>query len=145
MQNLFIITCSSTLHTVKLHYDYHFEVGRPHEINCTVYTGEVVDSDNVSISWSGHNGTIANESCRITVIPTISDGHIHTSTLQFSYISEEDENTLYNCTASLSGEHGLLFASYYISNLTSKLKMHGNILYMDRKLQNFVVYVLAIK
>ena len=96
-------------------------MGRPHEINCTLYTGKVVNSNNVSISWSGPYGDIANESDRITVIPTTSDGHIHTSTLQFSYISEEDEDTSYNCTASLSGENESLFESFTMSSLTGKL------------------------
>ena len=110
--------------TVELQYDDHFEVGRPHEINCTLYTGKVVNSDNVSISWIGPNDVIANESTRMTVIPTTSDGHIHTSTLQFSYISEEDENTSYNCTTSLSGEHESLFKSFTMNNLSSKLNYH---------------------
>ena len=107
--------------TVELQYDDHFEVGRPHEINCTLYTGKIVNSDNVSISWNGPYGDIANESGRITVIPTISDGHIHTSTLQFSYISEEDEDTTYNCTGSLSGEHELLSKSFTMRNLIGEL------------------------
>ena len=109
---------------VELQYDDHFEVGRPHEINCTLYTGKVVNSDNVSISWIGPNGVIANESSRITVIPTTSDGHIHTSTLQFLYISEEDENASYNCTASLSGEHESLSKSFTLNNLSGKLNFH---------------------
>ena len=110
--------------TVELQHDDHFEVGRPHEIICNLYTGKVVNSDNVSISWNGPNGDIANESSRITVIPTTSDGHIHTSTLQFSYISEEDEDTSYNCTASLFGEHELLSKSFTMNNLSSKLNYH---------------------
>ena len=107
--------------TVELQNDDHFEVGTPHEINCTLYTGKVANSDNVSISWNGPNGVIANESGRITVIRTTSDGLIHTSTLQFSYISEEDEETSYNCTAFLSGEHESLSESFTIRNLTGKL------------------------
>ena len=108
--------------TVELQYDDHFEVGTPHEINCTLYTGKVVHSDNVSISWNGPNGDIANESSRITVIPTTSDGHIYTSALQFSFISDEDEDTSYNCTASLLGKHeSLLSAPFTIRNLTGKL------------------------
>ena len=96
-------------------------MGRPHEINCILYTGEVVNSDNVSISWNGPNGIIANESSKMTVIPTTSDGHIHTSTLQFSYISEEDEDTSYICTTFLYGEYELLTESFTIRNLTGKL------------------------
>ena len=96
-------------------------MGRHHEINCTLYTGETVNSSKVDISWIGPHGVIASESSRITVVPTTSDGYIHTSTLQFSYISEEDENTSYNCTASLSGEQEPLSKSFIITNLTSKL------------------------
>ena len=108
--------------TVELQYDDYFEVGRSHEVSCILYTGKVVNSDNVSISWNGPYGDIANESSRITVIPTTSDGHIHTSTLQFSYISEEDEYTSYNCTGSLSEEHESLSESFIMSNLSSKWK-----------------------
>ena len=99
-------------------------MGRPHEIICNLYTGKVVNSDNVSISWNGSNGDITNENSRITVIPTTSDGHIHTSTLRFSYISEEDENTLYNCTTSVSGEHESLSKSFTMNNLSGKLNYH---------------------
>ena len=95
-------------------------MGSPHEINCTLYTGEVTSSDNVSISWSGPNDVIANESSRITVIPTTSDGHIHISTLRFLEIEKEDEDTSYNCTASLSGEHESLSESFTMRNLFSK-------------------------
>ena len=77
----------------------------------------VNDSDNVSISWIGPDDVI---NSRITVTPTTSDGYIHTSTLQFSYISEEDENTSYSCTPSLSGDHELLSKSFIMTNLTSK-------------------------
>ena len=103
---------------VKLQYDDDFEVGTPHEITCNLYTDKVANSVNVSISWNGPNGDIANESSRITVIPTTSDGHIYASTLKFSNISAEDENTSYNCTASLSGEYESLSESFTIRNLT---------------------------
>ena len=98
-------------------------MGKPHEINCTLYTVNYV---NVSISWIGPNGVITNDSSRITVIPTTSDGYIHTSTLQFSYISEEDENTSYSCTASTKGS-GNKSVSYQIGNLSSKLICHSYI------------------
>ena len=98
-------------------------MGKPYEINCTIYTGKAVNSDSVNISWIGPNGDIANESDRITVIPTTSNGYNHTSTMQFLYISEQDENVSYNCTASLSGEHKSLSKSFVISSITGKLIM----------------------
>ena len=112
---------------VKINRDDYGEVGRPYEVNCTVYTGTEVNSDNVNISWSRirSDGTVINDNfdsnSRITVIPTTSNGYIHTRTLRFSSISEEDENTLYNCTVSLSGDHELLSKSFTITILTCKL------------------------
>ena len=101
-------------------------MGKPYEINCTIYAGEAVNSDSLNISWVGPNGVIGNESNRITAITTTSNGYIHTSTstLQFSYISEEDKNVSYNCAASLSGEHKLLSKSFTMSNVTSKSIMN---------------------
>ena len=111
---------------VKLQNESNFEVGKLYSINCTLYTGQPVNSSDVSISWSGPNGVVvANESSRITVIPTTSNGYNHTSTLQFSYISEDDEDTSYNCTASLSGEDELLSKSFTVSSVTSKMDINS--------------------
>ena len=88
-----------------------------------------MNSDNVNISWIGPDGVITNDSSRITVNQTTSDGYIHTSTLKFSYISEEDENTSYNCTAS-PGEHESLFKSFTMTNLTISKLYHYHILYI---------------
>ena len=64
---------------------------------------------------------MTNNSSRISVIPITSDEYNHTSVLQFSYISEEDENSSYNCIASISGEPDLISDLLNITNLTSKL------------------------
>ena len=109
---------------VKIQRDRFGEVGRPYKASCTAYTSKAVNSDYVNISWIGPDGVIANDSSRITVIPTTStsERYNHTSTLQFSYISEEDENTSYNCTASLSsGDHEPLSKSFTMNILTCKL------------------------
>ena len=112
--------------TVELKYDDYFEVGKPHEINCTVYTAEV-DSNDVDISWFGPNGVITNDSSsRISVI---TDSSNYTSTLKFSYISMEEENSSYNCTAYLSGEDQSLSKSFTISKLTSKFVYYHILLY----------------
>ena len=106
------------LFTVELQNDHlNQTVGKYHEVHCIF---KAVNSSEVNISWIGPDGVIANESSRITVNPTTSDGYIHTSTLQFSYISEEDENTSYNCIASLSGDHESLSKSFTMTDLTSK-------------------------
>ena len=111
---------SSTLFTVELQSIDHVEVGRPHEISCTLNTGKTLNHTELDISWTGPNGVIMNDSSRITVIPATSDGHTHTSTLQFSYLSEEDENTSYSCMASLFGEQESLFKSLTMINIASK-------------------------
>ena len=117
-----ITICS--IYIVEIQRDKYSEVGRPYEASCTVYTGKLINSDNVNISWIGPDGVIANDSSnssRITVTPITTDGYIHTSTLQFSYISEEDENASYDCIASLSSEDHELSKSFTINNLTCKL------------------------
>ena len=96
-------------------------MGRPYDVNCTC---TVYKQLNLSVSWIGPNGTVVtNDSSRITTIfesTTSDDGYIHTSTLQFSYISEKDENTSYNCNI-LSEEHVLLYKPFTMTNLTSEL------------------------
>ena len=94
-------------------------MGRPLEINCTLYTPGVVNSSDVNISWIGPDGVITNDERITTVIPSISNSYSHTSTLQFSYLSEKDEDTSYNCTSYLLGEYQS--KSFTISNLSSKL------------------------
>ena len=110
-------------------------MGRPHNILCALYTGEVVNSSDVNITWIGPNGVITNDNTsRITVLPTISDGHNHTSTLQFSYLSDSDENTTYSCDAYLPGDHK--YTSFTIRDLTSKLDLITT--------RNLQAYMLAI-
>ena len=102
--------------------DHLESIGKPHEVNCTLYTGQAMNSSDVSISWTGPSSAITNESSRITVIPTNSNGYIHTSTLHFSYVSEEDVDISYNCTAMLSRNNETLLytKSFSMGDLTSK-------------------------
>ena len=123
---------------VKIQRAGYSEVGRPYKASCTVYTGKEVNSDNVNISWIGPDGVIANDSSRITVIPTTSDGYIHISTLQFSYVSEEDENTSYSCTASLSsGDHEPLSKSFTMNILTCKLAFPALAIYLRNQVHYY--------
>ena len=71
-------------------------LGNPYEIQCEVYTDQVVHSDIVNITWIGpDNDTVVNDS-RIIVTTTNSIGNNHISTLQFLYLKEGDEG-LYTC------------------------------------------------
>ena len=71
-------------------------MGSPQVINCTVSTVSGVESSLVMISWMRPGGgSIVNDS-RVTINPTTSSGNNYTSSLQFTYLMEEDEG-MYTC------------------------------------------------
>jgi len=76
-------------------------LGDSYQIQCTAYTDEMVNPNNVTVSWTGPNDTITNDS-RLTITPTSSNGTSHTSTLQFSYLSKDDEGD-YSCSLVMLG------------------------------------------
>ena len=93
-------------------------VGSPQDIRCTVSTGSRADLSSVMISWIGPGGdTITNDS-RVTISPTSGSGNNYTSSLQFMYLMEGDEDK-YICDVVILGTvaYGLL----EISSLNSKL------------------------
>ena len=77
-------------------------MGSPLVINCTVRTVSGMESSSVIISWMGPGGNTIMNNTRITISPTTSSGNTYTSSLQFTYLMEEDEGT-YTCTAMISG------------------------------------------
>jgi len=92
---------------------------RPLEIYCTVDTPDIKNSDDVSISWTGPNGAITNDG-RLTITPTVSSSTNHISTLQFSYLREDDEG-LYECSTTVLGYEENKTASFELMNFTCKL------------------------
>ena len=91
-------------------------VGDPYKIQCEVYTDQIVNSSIVDITWIGpDNDTMVLDS-RLN-ITSISTGHYHTSTLQFSYLSEDDEG-LFTCNVTVlsNTESG----SFKVDELSSK-------------------------
>ena len=99
----------------------YFEVGKPHKINCTIYT---INSDNVSITWKGPNGNITNDDSITTTFESVNN--VYTSTLQFSNINGEDNGTSYDCTASLSNyeleSKSINITTYYCKLISSCTK-----------------------
>ena len=97
-------------------------LGDSYEIQCRACTDEVVNPNNVTVSWTGPNGTITNDS-RLTIIPTVSNGTSHTSTLHFLYLSETDEGE-YSC--------GLVIFEIELnrSNSSTKLKITRKLKYV---------------
>ena len=102
-------------------------MGDSYEIQCTAYTDEMINPNNVTVSWTGPNGTITNDS-RLTITPTISNGTSHTSTLQFSYFSEDDESE-YNCSLVVFGIK-LKPVSIMSRDIYSKLTVYNEIICM---------------
>ena len=74
-------------------------VGDSKEIQCVIGTDKGVNPSAVNITWNGPTGPITNNS-RLTITPTVSNGTNHISTLQFSYLSEDDEG-LYECNGAV--------------------------------------------
>ena len=72
-----------------------------YKIQCTAYTDEMINPNNVTVSWTGPNGTITNDN-RLTITPTISNGTSHNSTLHFLYLSENDKGE-YSCNLVMFG------------------------------------------
>ena len=94
-------------------------VSDPLEIHCLVDTPNITNSDDVTISWTGPNGTITNDN-RLNITPTVSNGTNHLSTLQFSYLSEDDEG-LYECNTAVLDYNKNKTASVELTNFTSEL------------------------
>ena len=93
-------------------------VGSPQVISCTVSTVNGVESSSVMISWMGPGGgSIMNDS-RMTISPTTSSGNTYTSSLQFTYLMEGDEDT-YTCNVMILETSGL--QSVELQSLNSKL------------------------
>ena len=71
-------------------------VGSPQVINCTVSTVSGVESNLVMINWAGPDGNFIISDSRVIIIPPTSSGNTYNSSLQFTYLLEEDEG-MYTC------------------------------------------------
>ena len=99
-------------------------VGDPYDIQCEVYTDKIVYSDIVNITWIGpNNDTIVTDS-RTNITATNSTGHNHTSTLRFSYLSEDDEG-LFTCHVTILSINNS--ESFEIEEILSKLAIFQKI------------------
>ena len=78
-------------------------MGSPQVINCTVSTVSGVESSLVMISWMGPGGAITTTNGRVSIGSVTDDGNnMYTSSLQFTYLMEGDEN-MYTCNVMISG------------------------------------------
>ena len=114
----------------------YVNVGHSKEIHCIANTSERVNPLAVSITWIGPNGPITNNS-RLFITPTVSNGTNHISTLQFSYLSEDDEG-LYECNVTVLEMSKMEFHS--LINFNSKCLIHTN-MYVVCMLMHACVYI----
>ena len=98
-------------------------VGDKYEIQCEVYTDQLVHSDIVNITWIRSNNDTVVTDTRISITTTNSTGHNHTSTLQFSYLSEDDEGLLFTCQVTILNNTDS--ESFEIKEILSKLATHS--------------------
>ena len=68
-------------------------MGDSHEIQCEVNFDKIISASIINVTWRGPNNDTNN---RITINTTASADNNYTSTLQFYYLTEEDEG-LYTC------------------------------------------------
>ena len=96
-------------------------VGNRQVIVCTVSTVSGVESSSVMIGWIGASGMgpVMTDS-RVTISPTTSSGNnMYTSSLQFTYLMEGDEDNyicnimILDTTESQSVELGSLLSEWY--------------------------------
>ena len=96
-------------------------VGQLYEIQCLL-NSEGTNSSIVSISWTRPNGTSITDDNRLTITPTVFNGTNHISTLQFSYLSEDDAG-LYECVVEIDILGANESKSYKLENITSKFNI----------------------
>ena len=92
-------------------------VGSPQDILCMVSTVSGVELSSVMISWMGPGGESITNDSRVIISPTTSNGNNYTSSLQFTYLMEEDEG-MYTCNVTIL--EATISNMITINNLTSK-------------------------
>ena len=99
-------------------------VGYPYVLQCLVYA-EGINSSIVGVRWTGPNGNITNDG-RLNITSTVSNGTNHTSTLQFPYLSEDDEG-LYECRVEMNILGINKSELIKLENFTSELNSYKNL------------------
>ena len=91
-------------------------VGSRQDIQCIVSTVDGVELSSVIISWMEPGGeSITND--RVIISPTTSSDSNYTSSLQFTYLMEEDEG-MYTCNVMILETRGTKFVD--LNNLIGK-------------------------
>ena len=101
-------------------YIYGAVVGSVQNIQCVVSTVDGVELSSVMISWTGPGGEFFTNNSRVIIGPTMSNGSNYISSLQFSYLTKEDEGS-YMCKVEiLKTRKSIMFE---IDNIVGKIKL----------------------
>ena len=105
-------------------------VGSDLVINCIVGTVVGVEFRSVMISWMGPREDLIMNNSRVTITPTTSSGDTYTSSLQITYLLEENVGN-YTCNVMILETLGS--QSVELGLLTCKLaiKLHIHIIVLD--------------
>ena len=115
---IFCVVPTAEVSTVPFNSIQGAIVGSPQEIHCTVSTVSGVELNSVMISWIGPGGDTITNSSRVTISKTTSIRNYFISTLEFTYLTEEDEG-IYTCNVMILETNGSDYIT--IQNLTGKL------------------------
>jgi len=93
-------------------------VGDALTIKCLANTTETLDVDLVIFNWTRPGGDTITSNNRVIINPTTSNGNIHTSSIQFTYLMEGDEG-MYICDVTILTVTGT--DSVVVESLTCEL------------------------
>jgi len=98
--------------SVNIHSMQQPSAGSSYNILCPAF---VSGQSNSTFTWTGPNGVITDEG-RLTVVTDISNDNASTSSVQFSYLKEDDEGS-YKCDVTVFGYNYSTSSSVELNNL----------------------------
>ena len=96
-------------------------VGSLQDFLCVVSTAGGVELSSVMISWMRPGGKLITNDSRLIISPTMSSGSNYTSSLQFTYLTKEDEG-VYMCKVEIIKTRKSIM--FEIDNVIGKTKVH---------------------
>ena len=103
-------------------------VGSELSLECNVTTVRGITSE-LKVVWMKNYSTIEKtDNSRIIISSTRVDSDesiVYASTLQFLYLSEDDEN-VYSCSVTIIGTETSMTSDYELNNFNGKFILHNN-------------------
>ena len=102
-------------------------LGSPYEITCPIFASGTLNS---TFIWTGPNGVITDDDDddRLTVVTSDITNTTSTSSVQFSYLSEDDEGS-YKCDVTVFGYNNNYSTSSTVelTGFTGKFTLYHNV------------------